>query len=82
MQCFRVSVPPAVGPTLLRQVDMGFLTSAQFGACRIHKSGPGTYKSAQELTRRDKKLPLALFRPGIEPRVFALVEASSTALSQ
>ena len=60
MQFFRVSIPPAVSPTLLRQMDVGSLTCAQ-SASRTHEggggggSGSGTNKSAQELTRRDRK---------------------------
>ena len=29
MQCFHISIPLAVRPTLLRQIDMGSLTCAQ-----------------------------------------------------
>ena len=51
-----VTVPPAVRPTLLRQMDRGSLTCAQIlGACHTHEVGSGTKKSAQELTRRDEK---------------------------
>ena len=40
----------------LRQMDMGSLTCAQiFRACRTHEGGSGTNKSAQELTRGDRK---------------------------
>ena len=46
------SKTPAVRPTPLRQMDMGSLTCTQ---CCTHKGGWGTKKSAQELTRRDRK---------------------------
>ena len=37
VQCFRVFIPPAVRPTLLRQMDIWYLTCAHiFGACRTH----------------------------------------------
>ena len=49
VQCFHVSIPLAVRPTLLRQMDMGSLTC--LGACPKHEGGSGTNKSAQELTQ-------------------------------
>ena len=36
VQCFRVSVPPAVRPTLLRQMDMGSLTCEQIWVRPVH----------------------------------------------
>ena len=45
MQYFCVTTPP-----LLRQADMGCLTSAQIWVrCRTHEGGSGTKKSAQKL---------------------------------
>ena len=37
MSFFGVTMPPAVGPTLLPQMDMGSLTCARFGACSTHE---------------------------------------------
>ena len=64
--CFRFSRPPAVSPALLRHVDMGSLTCAHVWVRAVHtKRGEGrgsaTNKSAQELTRRDRK---TIFHPG------------------
>ena len=59
-----VTIPPAVSSTLLRQMDMGCLTCAQIWVCAVNTKGGGggwgggelsTNKSAQELTRRDRK---------------------------
>ena len=36
MQCFRVAIPPAVRPTLLRQMGMGSSTCAQIGVRAVH----------------------------------------------
>ena len=63
VQCFRVSIWPALRRTLLRLMDMGSLTCAQIWVRVIHTNakwregggGSGTNKSAQELTRRDRK---------------------------
>ena len=41
LQCFRVSIPPAVRPTLLRQMDMGSLARTTFVACRTREYGEG-----------------------------------------
>ena len=72
VQCFRVSIPPAVRPTLLRQMDMGSLTCAQICLRAVHMKGLVRHK--QVCTRVDsegqKKLFLALPHQGIEPRVF------------
>ena len=65
MQCFRVSIPLTVRPTLLRQMDMGSLTWAQIWVLAAHtKGGSSTNKSAQELTRRDRKTAHHLAPPG------------------
>ena len=53
---FRVSIISAVRPTLSRQMEMGiFNVRTNLGACRTHEGESGTNKSAQELTRRDRK---------------------------
>ena len=50
MQYFCVTIPPAVRPTLLRQMDMGSLTCAQNWVLAVHtKGGPGACKQATEL---------------------------------
>ena len=49
LQCSCVCVPPAVRPALLRHTDTGSLTCAQIWVLAVHT------KSAQELTRRDRK---------------------------
>ena len=60
MQYFCVTILLAVSPvrpTLLRQMDLGYLMlHTKLGACHTHEVGSGTNKSAQELTRRDRKL--------------------------
>ena len=45
---FRVFIPPAVRPTLSRQMAMGYLTCAIWGRAR-------QAQTAKELTRRDRK---------------------------
>ena len=58
VRCFRVSIPPAVRPALLRQMDIGSLTCAQIWVRSVHTKGwLGRNKStsAQELTRRGRK---------------------------
>ena len=51
MQCFRVSTPPAVMPTLFTMDGYGiFNMRTNLSVCRTHKGGSGTNKSAQELT--------------------------------
>ena len=69
-----VTIPPAVRPTLLQQMDVGSLTYAQTWMRVIHTKigcvcvcggggvGGGvsaTNKSAQELTRRDRQLTVS-----------------------
>ena len=61
VQYFRVSVPPAVRPTLSRQMDIGSLTCAQIWARAVHTKGGGggqtqTNKPVKGLTGRDRKL--------------------------
>ena len=41
MQYFCVTIPPAVRPTLLRQMDMGSLTCAQTWVRAVHTKGVG-----------------------------------------
>ena len=55
--CDHTSIPPAVRPPLLRQMDIGSLTCAQISVLAVHTNGggSGTNKSAQELSRRDRK---------------------------
>ena len=60
MQCFCVTIPLAVRPTLLRQDGYGiFKVHTNLGACHWHtKKGvslSGTNKGAQEFTWRDRK---------------------------
>ena len=58
MQYFRVSIPPAVRPSLLRQMDVGSVTCAQIRVRAVHTMWGGqaqSNKSAKELTRRDRK---------------------------
>ena len=50
VHCFRVFIPPAVMPTLLRQMDMGSLTCAQIWVRAVHAKA-----QASQLTRRDRK---------------------------
>ena len=51
VQCLRVSIPPAVRPTLLRQIRMESLTCAQVWVRAVHaKGGQAQKKSAHELT--------------------------------
>ena len=38
-QRFRVSIPPAVMPTILRQMDLGYLTCAQMWMRTVHTKG-------------------------------------------
>ena len=62
-------------PTLLRQLNIGSLTCAQIWvrAVQIKREGgggAGTNKSALELTRKDRRMPLTLPHQGVEPRVF------------
>ena len=73
MQYFCVSIPPAVRPTVIRQMDMGSLTCAHMWVRAVYTrkgGGSGTKKSAQELTRRDRKTVPQNPRQRIEPRVF------------
>ena len=58
VKCFPVSITLVVRPTLLRQLDMGFLTCKDLSACHTHVRGSGTSKSEQEMTRRDRKTVL------------------------
>ena len=65
-----VFIPPAVSLTLTTNEYRIFNMHTHLGAC-IHSEGrSGTNKSAQALTRRDRKLFLTLPRQGIEPSAF------------
>ena len=68
VQCFRVSIPPAVRPTLLRQMDMGSLTCAQIWVRAVHTKGGQAQTSLRKswLGGTQKNL----FLRGIELRVF------------
>ena len=57
MQYFCVTIPPAVRPTLFTTDGYGIFNNMRtnLGVCRTHEGGSGTNKSAQELTRRDRK---------------------------
>ena len=50
-----------------------FNVRINLGACRTHEGGSGTKKSAQELTRRHRKLSLTLPHQGIEPSLRILI---------
>ena len=73
VQCFCVSIPLAVRPTLLQQMDIGSLTCAQTWVRAVHmkrgQAQTGLHKSSLGQT---DKLSLILPRQGIEPRVFGL----------
>ena len=50
-----------------------FNVRTNLDTCRTHEGGSGTTKSAQELTRRDRKtVPYPIPLQGIEPRFFRL----------
>ena len=71
MQCFFGTLPPAVWPTLLRQMDMGSLTCAQIWVRAAHTKG-GQAQASLHKSRLGgtEELSLTLPRQGIEPRVF------------
>ena len=57
MQCFRVSIPPAVRPFFfLRQMDMGSLTCAQIWVRVVH-------------TNNVQNIDLAIYKYGTEVRL-------------
>ena len=74
MQGFRVSIPPDVRPTLLRQMDMGSLTYTQIWVRAVHTKGGVRHKQVciLEWTLGGQEISLSLRLPhqGIEPRVF------------
>ena len=72
MQYFGVTIPPAVRPTLSRQIGYGiFNMRTKLGSFRTHERRSHTNKSAQELTRGGKKdCRSSTPAKGIEPRVF------------
>ena len=70
VQCFRLSIPSAVRPTLLRQMDMGSLTGAQMWERAVHtQGGQAQRRLRKKLIGGTAKLPFALPRQGIEPGV-------------
>ena len=48
VRCFGVFIPPAVRPTLLRQIDMEYLTCAQIWVRAVHSKGGGAQLSLQK----------------------------------
>ena len=73
VQYFRVSIPPAVRPTLLRHMDMGPLTCAQIWVRAVHTKGDQAQTSLHKNGQKTEKLSLTLPRPGTVPRVFGFV---------
>ena len=63
-----VTIPLAVRPTLLRQMDMVSATSHTHQGAR-GRGGAGTSKSAQELTQRDRKTVLHPALPEAQTQV-------------
>ena len=56
VQCFRVSIPPAVRLTLLRQMDMGSLTCAQIWVLAVHaKGGQAQTSLHKSVTQKNRK---------------------------
>ena len=52
--CLRLH-PPAVRPTLVRQMDMGYLTCAQVCLRAVHTKGGGAVRHKQVCTRVDSE---------------------------
>ena len=73
VQCLNVSIPPAVRPNLLRQMDLGSLTCAQSWVRAVHtKGGQAQTSLHKSWLGGTEKLSHTLPRQGIEPRVFGL----------
>ena len=71
VQCFRVFIPPAVRPTLLRQMDMGSLTCAHIRVRAVHtKRGQAQTSLLKSWLGGTEKLLLTPIRQGIEPKAF------------
>ena len=71
VECFCVSVPPAVGPTLLQHMDMGSSTCTQIWVCAMHmKGGQAQTCLHKSCLGGTEKLFFTMPRQGIEPRVF------------
>ena len=66
MQCFHVSIPPAVGANYPFATDgYGiFNVRTNLGAQHTHEGGSGTIKSAQEFTWRDRETVFHPTPPG------------------
>ena len=56
MRCFRVSIPPAARPTLLRQMDMGSLTCVHIWVRVVYTYDGGSCRHKQVFTRVDSEL--------------------------
>ena len=79
---FCVTIPSAVRPNLLRQMDVGPLTCTHIlDACRTQGGQCQPYTSVHKSLLRGKENlspSLTLPRQGIEPRVFGLKDRHST----
>ena len=75
MQYLCVSIPPAVRPTLLRQMDRGSLTCAQIWVRAITHEAGSMYKQVCTRVNSEgqKKMSLTLPSQGIEARVFEFI---------
>ena len=75
ISCFHTTGCDAA-PTLLRQMNMGSLACAQLWVRAVHLEvggvggESGTNQSAQELTRKNRKIDPHLARHGVKPKVF------------
>ena len=65
MQCFHIFIPPAVRPTLLRQMDMGSLTDAQIWVLAVHTKGGGAGVRHKSWLWGTEKLSVTLPHQGI-----------------
>ena len=75
VQCFPLCIPPTVMRILLRQFEMGSLTSAHLWVMAVLTKGrSGTHKYAQELPQRDRKAAPFSACPAkvAEPMVFGI----------
>ena len=70
-QCFRVSIPAAVRPTLFRQrMDMGSLTCSPIRVLVVYTTGQAQTCLQKSWLGETYFSPLTLPHQGIEPRVF------------
>ena len=66
--CLRISMPSAVRPTILRQMDMGSLTRGQIWVWAVHTKGDHAQTSLHKnWLGGTEQLFLTLSRQGIEP---------------